>query len=110
LIEDFATLDVKEMSMSDRCLQSVIYNYKLQVPGAVFHPAGAGKFWKESAGCPISTPSSLCISQDQDCEGATLAPTYLLNEAEYTGALLGMLQTLPADVRGLCANQQGGCG
>ncbi|UOQ99588.1 AarF/ABC1/UbiB kinase family protein [Hymenobacter sp. 5317J-9] len=104
LIEDFATLDVKEMSMSDLAdaLQTVIYNYKLQVPGAVFLILralvileGIGKVLHPSFNTfEFVRPYGAKIIREQ------YSRANLLSEAEYTGTqLLALLQTLPADVR-----------
>jgi len=104
LIEDFATLDVKEMSMSDLAdaLQTVIYNYKLQVPGAVFLILralvileGIGKVLHPNFNTfEFVRPYGAKIIQEQ------YSRQNLLSEAEYTGTqLLALLQTLPADVR-----------
>ncbi len=104
LIEDFATLDVKEMSMSDLAdsLQTVIYNYKLQVPGAVFLILralvileGIGKVLHPNFNTfEFVRPYGAKIVKEQ------YSRQNLLSEAEYTGTqLLALLQTLPADVR-----------
>ena len=104
LIEDFATLDVKEMSMSDLAdaLQMVIYNYKLQVPGAVFLILralvileGIGKVLHPNFNTfEFVRPYGAKILKEQ------YSRANLLSEAEYTGTqLLALLQTLPADVR-----------
>ncbi|HEX8327022.1 MAG TPA: AarF/ABC1/UbiB kinase family protein [Hymenobacter sp.] len=104
LIEDFATLDVKEMSMSDLAdaLQAVIYNYKLQVPGAVFLILralvileGIGKVLHPNFNTfEFVRPYGAKIIREQ------YSRQNLLSEAEYTGTqLLALLQTLPADVR-----------
>ena len=104
LIEDFATLDVKEMSMSDLAdaLQTVIYNYKLQVPGAVFLILralvileGIGKVLHPNFNTfEFVRPYGAKIVKEQ------YSRENLLSEAEYTGTqLLALLQTLPADVR-----------
>jgi len=104
LIEDFATLDVKEMSMSDLAdaLQTVIYNYKLQVPGAVFLILralvileGIGKVLHPSFNTfEFVRPYGARIIKEQ------YSRANLLSEAEYTGTqLLALLQTLPADIR-----------
>jgi len=104
LIEDFATLDVKEMSMSDLAdaLQTVIYNYKLQVPGAVFLILralvileGIGKVLHPNFNTfEFVRPYGAKILKEQ------YSRANLLSEAEYTGTqLLALLQTLPADVR-----------
>ncbi|MBJ6111683.1 AarF/ABC1/UbiB kinase family protein [Hymenobacter sp. BT523] len=104
LIEDFATLDVKEMSMSDLAdaLQTVIYNYKLQVPGAVFLILralvileGIGKVLHPSFNTfEFVRPYGAKIIREQ------YSRQNLLSEAEYTGTqLLALLQTLPSDVR-----------
>ncbi|WP_310396941.1 AarF/ABC1/UbiB kinase family protein [Hymenobacter sp.] len=104
LIEDFATLDVKEMSMSDLAdaLQTVIYNYKLQVPGAVFLILralvileGIGKVLHPRFNTfEFVQPYGAKIIREQ------YSRANLLSEAEYTGTqLLALLQTLPADVR-----------
>jgi len=104
LIEDFASLDVKEMSMSDLAdaLQTVIYNYKLQVPGAVFLILralvileGIGKVLHPSFNTfEFVRPYGAKIIREQ------YSRQNLLSEAEYTGTqLLALLQTLPADVR-----------
>ncbi|OGX85823.1 ABC1 kinase family protein [Hymenobacter glacialis] len=104
LIEDFATLDVKEMSMSDLAdaLQTVIYNYKLQVPGAVFLILralvileGIGKVLHPHFNTfEFVRPYGAKIVREQ------YSRQNLLSEAEYTGTqLLALLQTLPSDVR-----------
>ena len=104
LIEDFAMLDVKEMSMSDLAdaLQTVIYNYKLQVPGAVFLILralvileGIGKVLHPNFNTfEFVRPYGTKIIREQ------YSRENLLSEAEYTGTqLLALLQTLPADVR-----------
>ena len=104
LIEDFATLDVKEMSMSDLAdaLQTVIYNYKLQVPGAVFLILralvileGIGKVLHPNFNTfEFVRPYGAKIIREQ------YSRQNLLSEAEYTGTqLLALLQTLPSDVR-----------
>jgi ubiquinone biosynthesis protein len=104
LIEDFATLDVKEMSMSDLAdaLQTVIYNYKLQVPGAVFLILralvileGIGKVLHPNFNTfEFVRPYGAKIIREQ------YSRENLLTEAEYTGTqLLALLQTLPSDVR-----------
>ena len=104
LIEDFAMLDVKEMSMSDLAdaLQIIIYNYKLQVPGAVFLILralvileGIGKVLHPNFNTfEFVRPYGAKIIREQ------YSRENLLTEAEYTGTqLLALLQTLPADVR-----------
>ncbi len=104
LIEDFAMLDVKEMSMSDLAdaLQTVIYNYKLQVPGAVFLILralvileGIGKVLHPNFNTfEFVRPYGAKIVREQ------YSRQNLLSEAEYTGTqLLALVQTLPADVR-----------
>ena len=104
LIEDFATLDVKEMRMNDLAdaLQSVIYKYKLQVPGAVFLILralvileGIGKVLHPNFNTfEFVRPYGAKIIREQ------YSRENLLTEAEYTGTqLLALLQTLPADVR-----------
>ncbi|OGX82444.1 ubiquinone biosynthesis protein [Hymenobacter lapidarius] len=104
LIEDFATLDVKEMSMSDLAdaLQTIIYNYKLQVPGAVFLILralvileGIGKVLHPNFNTfEFVRPYGAKIIREQ------YSRQNLLSEAEYTGTqLLALLQTLPSDVR-----------
>ncbi|WP_035557144.1 ABC1 kinase family protein [Hymenobacter sp. IS2118] len=104
LIEDFATLDVKEMSMSDLAdaLQTVIYDYKLQVPGAVFLILralvileGIGKVLHPNFNTfEFVRPYGAKIIREQ------YSRQNLLSEAEYTGTqLLALLQTLPSDVR-----------
>ena len=104
LIEDFALLDVQEMSMSDLAdgLQTVIYTYKLQVPGAVFLILralvileGIGKVLHPSFNTfEFVRPYGARIVREQ------YSPENVLSEAEYTGTqLLALLQTLPADVR-----------
>jgi ubiquinone biosynthesis protein len=104
LIEDFSTLDVKDMSMSDLAdaLQNVIYNYKLQVPGAVFLILralvileGIGK---------VLHPRFNTFEFVRPYGARIIAEQYstenILSEAEYTGTqLLALLQTLPADIR-----------
>ncbi len=104
LIEDFALLDVREMSMSDLAdrLQTIIYNYKLQVPGAIFLILralvileGIGKVLHPSFNTfEFVRPYGARIMREQ------YSPENILSEAEYTGTqLLALLQTLPADVR-----------
>jgi len=104
LIEDFAMLDVKEMSMSDLAnrLQTIIYDYKLQVPGAIFLILralvileGIGKVLHPSFNTfEFVRPYGARIVREQ------YSPENILSEAEYTGTqLLALLQTLPADVR-----------
>ena len=104
LIEDFAMLDVKEMSMSDLAdrLQTVIYDYKLQVPGAIFLILralvileGIGKVLHPSFNTfEFVRPYGARIVREQ------YSRENILSEAEYTGTqLLALLQTLPADVR-----------
>ncbi|AIZ65211.1 ubiquinone biosynthesis protein [Hymenobacter sp. DG25B] len=104
LIEDFATLDVKEMSMSDLadCLQGIIYKYKLQVPGAVFLILralvileGIGKVLHPSFNTfEFVRPYGARIMAEQ------YSPENILSEAQYTGTqLLALIQTLPADLR-----------
>ncbi|MDO7848173.1 AarF/ABC1/UbiB kinase family protein [Hymenobacter sp. M29] len=104
LIEDFAMLDVKEMSMSDLAdaLQNIIYNYKLQVPGAVFLILralvileGIGKVLHPNFNTfEFVAPYGARIIKEQ------YSRQNLLSEAEYTGTqLLALLQTLPSDVR-----------
>lgn len=104
LIEDFAMLDVQEMSMSDLAdsLQTIIYNYKLQVPGAVFLILralvileGIGKVLHPNFNTfEFVRPYGARIIKEQ------YSPENILSEAQYTGAqLLALLQTLPADVR-----------
>jgi ubiquinone biosynthesis protein len=104
LIEDFASLDVKDMSMSDLAdaLQGVIYNYKLQVPGAVFLILralvileGIGK---------VLHPRFNTFEFVRPYGARIVAEQYsaenILSEAEYTGTqLLALIQTLPADIR-----------
>ena len=104
LIEDFASLDVQEMSMSDLAdaLQGIIYTYKLQVPGAVFLILralvileGIGKVLHPNFNTfEFVRPYGAKIIREQ------YSRENLLSEAEYTGTqLLALLQTLPADVR-----------
>jgi len=104
LIEDFAMLDVKEMSMSDLAdaLQTIIYNYKLQVPGAVFLILralvileGIGKVLHPNFNTfEFVRPYGAKIIREQ------YSRENLLTEAEYTGTqLLALIQTLPADIR-----------
>lgn len=104
LIEDFAVLDVKDMSMSDLAdsLQGIIYQYKLQVPGAVFLILralvileGIGKVLHPSFNTfEFVRPYGARIVKEQ------YSPANLLNEAEYTGTqLLALLQALPTDLR-----------
>ncbi|OGX91185.1 ABC1 kinase family protein [Hymenobacter coccineus] len=104
LIEDFALLDVKEMSMGDLAdrLQTIIYDYKLQVPGAIFLILralvileGIGKVLHPSFNTfEFVQPYGARIVREQ------YSPENILTEAEYTGTqLLALLQTLPADVR-----------
>ncbi|SHL06002.1 ABC1 kinase family protein [Hymenobacter psychrotolerans] len=104
LIEDFATLDVKDMSMSDLAdaLQGVIYTYKLQVPGAVFLILralvileGIGK---------VLHPRFNTFEFVRPYGARIIAEQYsadnILSEAQYTGTqLLALIQTLPADIR-----------
>ncbi len=104
IIEDFAVLDVKEMKMSDLAdsLQAVIYNYKLQVPGAVFLILralvileGIGKVLHPNFNTfEFVRPYGARIVKEQ------YSKENILSEAEYTGTqLLALLQTLPADIR-----------
>src|SRR6476661_434625 len=104
LIEDFAMLDVKEMSMSDLAdaLQGIIYTYKLQVPGAVFLILralvileGIGKVLHPSFNTfEFVRPYGARIIKEQ------YSPDNILSEAQYTGAqLLALVQTLPTDIR-----------
>ncbi|PJJ61114.1 ABC1 kinase family protein [Hymenobacter chitinivorans] len=104
LIEDFTMLDVKEMSMSDLAdrLQVIIYDYKLQVPGAVFLILralvileGIGK---------VLHPRFNTFEFVRPYGARIIAEQYsadnILSEAQYTGTqLLALIQTLPADVR-----------
>ena len=104
IIEDFAVLDVKEMSMSDLAdsLQGIIYRYKLQVPGAVFLILralvileGIGKVLHPNFNTfEFVRPYGARIVKEQ------YSRENILSEAEYTGTqLLALLQTLPADIR-----------
>ncbi|MCB2409008.1 ABC1 kinase family protein [Hymenobacter lucidus] len=104
LIEDFAMLDVKEMSMSDLAdqLQTIIYDYKLQVPGAVFLILralvileGIGKVLHPNFNTfEFVRPYGAKIIAEQ------YSPENIMSEAQYTGTqLLALIQTLPADVR-----------
>ena len=104
LIEDFAVLDVQDMSMSDLAdsLQGIIYQYKLQVPGAVFLILralvileGIGKVLHPSFNTfEFVRPYGAKILREQ------YSPENILSEAEYTGTqLLALLQTLPLDLR-----------
>ncbi|TGE23799.1 AarF/ABC1/UbiB kinase family protein [Hymenobacter aquaticus] len=104
LIEDFALLDVQDMSMSDLAdrLQNVIYDYKLQVPGAIFLILralvileGIGKVLHPRFNTfEFVRPYGARIIAEQ------YSPENILSEAQYTGTqLLALLQTLPADVR-----------
>ena len=104
LIEDFAVLDVKDMSMSDLAdsLQGVIYRYKLQVPGAVFLILralvileGIGKVLHPRFNTfEFVRPYGAKIIREQ------YSAENILSEAEYTGTqLLALLQTLPIDLR-----------
>jgi len=104
LIEDFASLDVKDMSMSDLAdaLQGVIYTYKLQVPGAVFLILralvileGIGKVLHPRFNTfEFVRPYGTRIVAEQ------YSAENILSEAEYTGTqLLALIQTLPADIR-----------
>ncbi|UYZ63609.1 ABC1 kinase family protein [Hymenobacter weizhouensis] len=104
IIEDFTMLDVKEMSMSDLAerLQTVIYDYKLQVPGAVFLILralvileGIGK---------VLHPTFKTFEFVRPYGARIIAEQYstenILSEAQYTGTqLLALLQTLPSDLR-----------
>ncbi|MBC6989339.1 ABC1 kinase family protein [Hymenobacter sp. BT491] len=104
LIEDFTMLDVKEMSMSDLAdrLQIIIYDYKLQVPGAVFLILralvileGIGK---------VLHPSFNTFEFVRPYGARIIAEQYstenILSEAQYTGTqLLALIQTLPTDIR-----------
>ncbi len=104
LIEDFATLDVKDMSMSDLAdaLQGVIYTYKLQVPGAVFLILralvileGIGKVLHPRFNTFefVKPYGARIVAEQYSAEN-------ILSEAEYTGTqLLALIQTLPADIR-----------
>ncbi|MCR5886740.1 AarF/UbiB family protein [Hymenobacter sp. J193] len=104
LIEDFSTLDVQDMSMSDLAdsLQGIIYKYKLQVPGAVFLILralvileGIGKVLHPRFNTfEFVRPYGARIIAEQ------YSPESILSEAEYTGTqLLALLQTFPADIR-----------
>jgi len=104
IIEDFAVLDVKEMSMSDLAdaLQGVIYRYKLQVPGAIFLVLralvileGIGKVLHPSFNTfEFVRPYGARIVKEQ------YSKDNILSEVEYTGTqLLALLQTLPVDLR-----------
>jgi ubiquinone biosynthesis protein len=104
LIEDFAVLDVKDMSMSDLAdsLQGIIYRYKLQVPGAVFLILralvileGIGKVLHPNFNTfEFVRPYGAKIIREQ------YSPENILSEAEYTGTqLLALLQTMPIDLR-----------
>ena len=104
LIEDFAVLNVEDMSMSDLAdsLQGIIYQYKLQVPGAVFLILralvileGIGKVLHPHFNTfEFVRPYGAKILKEQ------YSPENILNEAEYTGTqLLALLQTLPTDLR-----------
>ncbi|MGI4734563.1 MAG: ABC1 kinase family protein [Janthinobacterium lividum] len=104
LIEDFAVLDVKDMSMSDLAdsLQGIIYRYKLQVPGAVFLILralvileGIGKVLHPNFNTfEFVRPYGAKIIREQ------YSTENILSEAEYTGTqLLALLQTLPVDLR-----------
>ncbi|MBG8551975.1 ABC1 kinase family protein [Hymenobacter guriensis] len=104
LIEDFSTLDVQDMSMSDLAdsLQDIIYRYKLQVPGAVFLILralvileGIGKVLHPRFNTfEFVRPYGARIIAEQ------YSPENILSEAEYTGTqLLALLQTFPADIR-----------
>ncbi|MCB2377417.1 AarF/ABC1/UbiB kinase family protein [Hymenobacter sp. BT635] len=104
LIEDFTMLDVKEMSMSDLAdrLQVIIYDYKLQVPGAVFLILralvileGIGKVLHPRFNTfEFVRPYGARIIAEQ------YSPENILSEAQYTGTqLLALVQTLPADLR-----------
>ncbi|GAB3634894.1 AarF/ABC1/UbiB kinase family protein [Hymenobacter arcticus] len=104
LIEDFAVLDVKDMSMNDLAdsLQGIIYQYKLQVPGAVFLILralvileGIGKVLHPNFNTfEFVRPYGAKILREQ------YSPENILSEAEYTGTqLLALLQTLPIDLR-----------
>jgi ubiquinone biosynthesis protein len=104
LIEDFAVLDVKDMSMSDLAdsLQAIIYRYKLQVPGAVFLILralvileGIGKVLHPNFNTfEFVRPYGAKIIREQ------YSAENILSEAEYTGTqLLALLQTLPIDLR-----------
>jgi len=104
LIEDFAVLDVKDMSMSDLAdsLQGIIYRYKLQVPGAVFLILralvileGIGKVLHPSFNTfEFVRPYGAKIIREQ------YSTENILSEAEYTGTqLLALLQTMPIDLR-----------
>ena len=83
-------------------LQIIIYNYKLQVPGAVFLILralvileGIGKVLHPNFNTfEFVRPYGAKIIREQ------YSRENLLTEAEYTGTqLLALLQTLPADVR-----------
>ena len=83
-------------------LQGIIYNYKLQVPGAVFLILralvileGIGKVLHPNFNTfEFVRPYGAKIIREQ------YSRENLLTEAEYTGTqLLALLQTLPADVR-----------
>jgi len=104
LIEDFAMLDVKEMSMSDLAdaLQNIIYRYKLQVPGSVFLILralvileGIGKVLH-----PRFNTFEFVRPYGARIIGEQYSRENIQNEALYTGTqLLALLQTLPSDVR-----------
>ncbi|MDU0372375.1 ABC1 kinase family protein [Hymenobacter endophyticus] len=104
LIEDFALLDVKEMSMSDLAdaLQGIIYRYKLQVPGAVFLILralvileGIGKVLH-----PRFNTFEFVRPYGARIVGEQYSMENIQSEALYTGTqLLALLQTLPTDVR-----------
>ncbi|RSK48876.1 ABC1 kinase family protein [Hymenobacter rigui] len=104
LIEDFALLDVKEMSMSDLAdaLQNIIYRYKLQVPGAVFLILralvileGIGKVLH-----PRFNTFEFVRPYGARIIGEQYSMENIQSEALYTGTqLLALLQTLPGDIR-----------
>jgi ubiquinone biosynthesis protein len=104
LIEDFALLDVKEMSMSDLAdaLQGIIYRYKLQVPGAVFLILralvileGIGKVLH-----PRFNTFEFVRPYGARIIGEQYSMENIQSEALYTGTqLLALLQTLPGDIR-----------
>jgi ubiquinone biosynthesis protein len=92
------------MSMSDLAdsLQGIIYQYKLQVPGAVFLILralvileGIGKVLHPRFNTfEFVRPYGAKILKEQ------YSPENILTEAEYTGTqLLALLQTLPIDLR-----------
>ncbi|GAB2947453.1 AarF/UbiB family protein [Hymenobacter coalescens] len=104
LIDDFAGLDVKEMSMSALAerLQNVIYRYKLQVPGSVFLILralvileGIGKVLHPAFNTfEFVRPYGRRLVLEQ------YSVSNVTTELQYTGQqLLALMYTLPTDMR-----------